>query len=131
MIGLDTNIVIRLLVDDNEGQCRRAKAFVGEQAERGAPPLINHLVLLETEWVLRSRYNFSRPELSHAILSLLELPDVAVEQPSVVIAALYTWDEHGGEFADSLIAARNFALGCTKTMTFDRRAVRLPGFDSL
>lgn len=92
--------------------------------------LVSLLVLLETEWVLRSRYEFSKAEILSAFSALLDVADLAFEDEPSVEHALYSWKESVAEFADCLIEARNRRLGCQATATFDTQALKLPGFVS-
>ena len=61
MLGIDTNVLVRLLVEDDAEQTRRARGFVARAFEQGDPVVVSLLVLIETEWVLRSRYGFDKP----------------------------------------------------------------------
>ena len=63
MLGIDTNVLVRFLVRDEERQFGRAQRLLRREAERGQPVFVSHLVLLETEWVLRSRYGLSQAEI--------------------------------------------------------------------
>ena len=71
MTGLDTNVLVRFLVRDDEGQFERARRLIRREAAAGEPVLINLLVMLETERVLRSRYNLTKAEILIAFSGLL------------------------------------------------------------
>ena len=119
MIALDTNIVVRLLVRDDPQQTERAAAMVRDQ-----PVLVTATVLLETEWVLRSRYRVPRPAIVAALRRLVDLEQLTLDRPTEVARAL-AWFEAGLDFADALHlaashAARDFA-------TFDRELAREAG----
>jgi predicted nucleic-acid-binding protein len=88
-------------------------------------------VLLETEWVLRSRYELAKADVATAFSSLLDTADVAFEDEPSVENAVYSWKDSSADFADCLIEARNRRLGCRATATFDRRALKLAGFISV
>ena len=90
--------------------------------------LISLLVLLETEWVLRSRYGLQKPEIMSAIAGLLDSTETEFEDESAIEDALYHWKESSADFADCLVGARYRRLGCRATATFDARALKLPGF---
>ena len=85
-------------------------------------------MLLEMEWVLRSRYELTKPDIVAALSSLLQTTEVVFEDEPSVEHALYLWKDSHAEFADCLINARNRRLGCRATATFDRRALKLAGF---
>jgi predicted nucleic-acid-binding protein len=86
------------------------------------------LVLLETEWVLRSRYGLPKSQIIATISALLDATDVRFEDEPAVEEALFIWKDTATDFADCLIGARNRRLGCRAMATFDVRASRLPGF---
>jgi predicted nucleic-acid-binding protein len=90
--------------------------------------LINLAVLLETGWVLRSRYGFSKADIMAAFSVMLEAQDVEFEDEAAVEEALYSWKNSPADFADCMIGARNRRLGCRATATFDRKALSLAGF---
>jgi predicted nucleic-acid-binding protein len=130
MIGLDTNVLVRFLVEDDEVQLRQAKALIKRESRTGQRIVISQLVLLETEWVLRSRYEFNKEEIAGALSGLLESVEFLIEDESSVEQALYVWKDSNADFADCLIVARYKALGCRATASFDARALKLPGFIS-
>ena len=128
MLGIDTNVLIRFLVRDDKAQFERARKLIKRETSRGEPVFISQLVLLETEWVLRSRYGATKTEISTAISALLESREVQFEDESSVEQALFVWKDSTADFADCLINAHHRALGCRATATFDARALKVPGF---
>jgi predicted nucleic-acid-binding protein len=128
MVGLDTNVLIRFLVRDDEEQFERAQKLIRREARGGTPVLISHLVLLETEWVLRSRYKLSKPEILGAFSELLSTVDMSFEDESAIEEALFIWNNSSTRFADCLIGTRYGTLGCNATASFDTDALKLPGF---
>jgi predicted nucleic-acid-binding protein len=86
------------------------------------------LVLLETEWVLRSRYKLSKDDIQGAFSELLSAGDVLFEDEPSIEQALFIWKDSSAQFADCLIGARHRKLGCSATATFDQGALKLPGF---
>jgi predicted nucleic-acid-binding protein len=101
---------------------------IRREAGAGEPVLISLLVILETEWVLRSRYDLSKAEILTAFSGLLESVEISFEDESSLEQALFLWKESSAQFADCLIGARNTALSCRGTATFDAKALRVPGF---
>jgi predicted nucleic-acid-binding protein len=91
----------------------------------------SRLVLLETEWVLRSRYELAKPDIVSAFSALLDTADLTFEDEPSVETAIYSWKDSAADFADCLIEARNRKLGCSATATFDGRALKLAGFVSV
>ncbi|HEY4339382.1 MAG TPA: type II toxin-antitoxin system VapC family toxin [Steroidobacteraceae bacterium] len=128
MIGLDTNVLVRFLVKDDQAQFDRAQKLIKREASGNGGVSISLLVLLETEWVLRSRYSLNKNEIAGALSGLLDSSEVRIENEAVVERALFVWKDSVAEFADCLIGERYRELGCSATATFDVRALRLAGF---
>lgn len=113
MLAVDTNIVVRYLARDEAAQTARADRLLQSQ-----PILLLKTVLLETEWVLRYRYGFDRQAISVSLRALAGLPEIHVEDASVVALAL-DWFAGGMDFADALhLASSRVADGFA---TFDRK----------
>jgi predicted nucleic-acid-binding protein len=128
VLGIDTNVLVRLLVEDDADQTRRAQRLVLRSVNRGEPVIVSLIVLIETEWVLRSRYDFDKEAVHRTLRSLLETRELEFEDESAVEEALFNFLEGPSGFADCLIAAHNRQLGCSATATFDSKAARTPGF---
>jgi predicted nucleic-acid-binding protein len=128
VLALDTNVLVRYLVRDDQQQFEKARRLIKREADNGEPVLVSLLVLLETEWVLRSRYELAKLEILSAFSTLLDASDLAFEDEPSVEHALYSWKDSVAEFADCLIDARNRRLGCRATATFDTKALKLAGF---
>lgn len=128
MIGLDTNVLLRLVVADDPVQTERARRFIARRCTPKSPGFINQIVLAEFAWVLASSYRYRRTEVADAVESLLSGEDRLVEAEQEVRAALEDYRAGGVELVDSLIGRVNRARGCEATATFDRRAARLDGF---
>ncbi len=131
MLGLDTNVLVRYLVRDDQLQFEKARRLIKRESDKGEPVLINLLVLLEAEWVLRTRYELSKAEILSAFSALLDVADLTLEDEPSVEHALYSWRDSGADFADCLIEARNLRVGCEATATFDTKALKLAGFISV
>ena len=128
MLGLDTNVLVRYLVRDDETQFEKARKLIRRETAAGRPVFIGLLVLLETEWVLRSRYGLSKPEILGAFGNLLDADDLRFENEPAIEEALYLWKDNPADFADCLISAQNRRMGCVSTAIFDTKAAKLPGF---
>lgn len=128
MLGLDTNVLVRFLVQDDQAQFERAQKLIGRESRTGGGVLISLLVLLETEWVLRSRYGLAKSEILTAFSGLLASAELRFEDEHSIEAALFAWKDSPADFADCLIGARHRALGCRATASFDVKATKLPGF---
>jgi predicted nucleic-acid-binding protein len=127
VLGIDTNVVVRLLVSDDAEQTRRARKLIEQALDREESVLVSLLVLIESEWVLRSRYEFKRDAILGIFRALLEARELSFEDEPAVEEALYHWKDSACSFADCLITAHNRQVGCRATATFDAKAARLPG----
>jgi predicted nucleic-acid-binding protein len=128
MLGVDTNVLIRYLVRDDQPQYEKARRLIDREVSKGEPVLVSLLVLLETEWVLRSRYELPKSDIVGVFSALLDTADLSFEDEPSIEHAVYSWKDSTADFADCLIDARNRRLGCRATATFDGRALRLAGF---
>jgi len=127
VLGIDTNVVVRLLVSDDAEQTRRARKLIEESLDREESVLVSLLVLIESEWVLRSRYEFERGAILGMFRALLGARELSFEDEPAVEEALFHWKDSVCGFTDCLITAHNRQLGCRATATFDAKAARLPG----
>ena len=128
MLGLDTNVLVRFLVRDHEAQFERARRLIKREVGVHEKVFISLLVVLETEWVLRSRYGLQKNQVMDTISGLLDTAELEFEDEATIEEALYLWKDSAADFADCLIGARHRRLGCRATATFDARAVKLSGF---
>ena len=128
MLGVDTNVLVRFLVRDHEMQFERARRLIRREITAGEDVFVSLLVLLETEWVLRSRYALQKPEIMATISALLDATELRIEDEAAIEETLFTWKDTSAEFGDCLIDAHNRRLGCRATATFDAKAIQLPDF---
>jgi len=120
LIALDTNVLIRYLVDDDPKQARAATSLVERALQRGESIFISQIVLCELVWVLSYAYDFHRKEIARLIGDLRRAAQVQIEDPDQVARSLERYTASGGDFADYLIAERAMARGCSAVATFDR-----------
>jgi predicted nucleic-acid-binding protein len=128
MIGLDTNVLVRFLVDDDEEQCRRATRRIEDAIERKEDLFISDIVMCETVWVLTSAYRFSRAEVTEVLSRLLRAKQVAFSSSDRLARTLDAFRNGTGDFADYLIREHAAAAGCTTVMTFDKPLLKERGF---
>ena len=129
--GLDTNVVIRLLTQDDPAQRRAALKFgAGLGKDYGAfLPLV---AILELDWALRSKLGFSKTDVIRAVSKLLNTRGLTVENHSLVVKVLHLVEMNNADFADAMIACRSTEEGCETIKTFDIKAVRkVPGMELL
>jgi len=131
MIGLDTNVLARFLVADDEVQAARARTYIERAIAAGETLYINRVVLVETVWILAKFYRRSRPVLADAIERILQAAEFEVEEKQLVWEALQEFRRGSADFADTLIGAVNRFAGCSTTATFDKDAGKLKTFSLL
>jgi predicted nucleic-acid-binding protein len=117
MLAIDTNVVVRYLTGDHPQQSLKARALIDAEAV-----FVSSTVLLETEWVLRGVYGFAPDTIAAAFRAFAGLPNVAVDEPALIVKAL-DWTTKGMDFADALHLAK--AEGCGAWATFDRRFAKI------
>lgn len=131
MIGLDTNLLLRAILDDDPVQSPMAQALLGS-LDDNRPGFINIPVIMEFFWVLRSRYKVPRRRLSAILRNLLETEFLQFEALETIGRAVAIYEGGKADFADVVIALRNRELGAGATLTFDRRAAgRIPSMELL
>ena len=130
-VGIDTNVLLRLLVDDDPRQ-REAVMRFGSTLNKSVRGVITLVSLLETDWALRSQYRYSRAESAEAIRRIIRIRGVEIECHDVAVRALRLVEDRNADFADALIASRAAELGCEATVTLDQKAAaRVPGMELL
>jgi predicted nucleic-acid-binding protein len=127
MIGLDTNVVLRYLLQDDLDQSALVNRIFERRISASDPGFINLAVVLEIVWVLRSVFKQTPAQIAGCLEALLTTESVAIQNEQQVFAAVFAMRRGTAEFEDALIGALNAHAGCAHTLTFDRRAARLPG----
>jgi predicted nucleic-acid-binding protein len=130
MIGLDTNVLIRYIMQDDLKQSPRATRLVESRSveSRGFVPLVS---VVELFWVMSSAYELDRGQLIAALEGLLRTKELVVERAEIVWKALRIFQTANVDFADCLIERSAAAAGCERTMTFDRGAAKNAGMTLL
>jgi predicted nucleic-acid-binding protein len=128
MIGLDTNVLVRFLVQDDVRQSTRARELIQSAIDAGDELFLNHIVLCETVWVLESAYKFKRARIADTLEKLLLAEHVVVERKDEVRTVLAAYRAGKADFADHIIAAVNVRNGCDETVTFDTELRGTPSF---
>jgi predicted nucleic-acid-binding protein len=129
VIGLDTNILVRYLVQDDPVQSPIATHLIERRLSEDDPGFVTIVAMVETAWVLERIYGFSDADIAAAIERMLQIDLLVVENEQDVFTAMVELAEGRGSFADALIGARGAGAGCSHTLTFDRKALRIPGFE--
>ncbi|MFN0160632.1 MAG: PIN domain-containing protein [Burkholderiales bacterium] len=131
MIALDTNLLLRLLVNDAPGQAAKVRALFDAHADEPSAFWIADVVLAEIVWALDRSYGRSRSEISMALHALSHHANVLLESAAVMGEALVLFEEGPAHFVDCLLAAKARAAGCSSVHTFDRKMRGLPGVQLL
>ncbi|MBF0265710.1 MAG: type II toxin-antitoxin system VapC family toxin [Gammaproteobacteria bacterium] len=122
MIGLDTNIIIRYLTQDDPEQSIIASELIENKLDSQNPGFISLIVLIEVVWVLKISYQQNKADLSNVIESLLTTKQLMIEKPASAYKALRYWQNGNGDFSDALTAVISKENGCQNTLTFDKKA---------
>jgi predicted nucleic-acid-binding protein len=122
VIGVDTNVLVRYLIRDDEAQHQVAKELILK-----GNVMLDSSVLLETEWVLRGRYKLKKGQIVTVFDLLLSTSGISFDNETAIEIALHLWKHSVADFADCLLGARYMQGGCEAVVTFDRKASLLPG----
>ncbi len=131
MSGLDTNVLIRYVVGDDEKQAREAAACIRAIAASGKSCFISCIVLCEFVWVLESAYAYEKGEIASVLEKLLMTKQFEIQAKDIVRQAVHDYKTGAGDFADYLIGRFNQDKGCDITYTFDRALKKCPLFSVL
>ena len=129
MHGLDTNVLVRYLTQDDPIQSPLATDIFEFRLTEENPGFISTVAMVETAWVLDRAYGLADEEIAAALERMLQADTLVVENEQEVFTATVALKEGRGSFADALIGALGVRAGCTRTLTFDKMALKLPGFE--
>ena len=124
--GLDTNVLVRFLVQDDAVQAKAAQELIATFTET-APGFACREVLVELVWVLERAYALPRGDIAQALDGLLEARELVIEEADRAAISVDRYRKGGPGFADQMIALAGQGAGCKETVTFDRKAAALPG----
>jgi predicted nucleic-acid-binding protein len=127
MIGLDTNVLVRYLTQDDAVQARKASALIESLTEE-RPGFVTLVALTELVWVLQGCYQASNQDVVRVVETLRQVRTLVIEGVEIVSQAMSVFSAVKADFADCLIEKSAYAAGCSHTVTFDRKAAsKLPG----
>ena len=126
MIGLDTNVVLRYVVQDDAVQSPIATRLI-EGFDPATPGFISAVTIMETVWVLQSFYDASRQQVKDVVETLLRARGLVIERSDLFWLALSTYSGGNADFADCVIERFGNAAGCDYTLSFDRKACNTTG----
>ncbi len=127
MTGIDTNILIRYLTQDDPEQAKIATRFIEQDCTPDSPGFINHIVLCELVWVLNRCYKTDRQKALSVIEQIMRTIQFQVQDPPIVWKALEFAQNGTADFADYLGVQINQDKGCRQTFTFDQNSAKTAG----
>jgi predicted nucleic-acid-binding protein len=128
MIGLDTNVLVSHLVQDDPGQSCKAAKVIAKRCTRDDPGFVNRIVLCELVWVLESAYGYSKDTIVAVLEKLLRTSQLKIEDTQSAWTAFRMYQQGKTDFADCLLGTTNRFGGCNETVTFDQAASKLEDF---
>ena len=130
-IGLDTNVLVRYLAQDDTIQSSQATEIIERQLTEENPGFISLVTMVETVWVLDRVYGLSKHEVAKAVEGILQADTLLVQNEQEAFIAMTALKAGTSSFSDALIGALGVWAGCTATPTFDKKAKRLKQFELL
>lgn len=128
MIGIDTNILVRYLTQDDIDQAQVVDQIFNTYATSSNSIFINNIVICELIWVLERGYKYTKEIITKAIKQILSTEEFAFENQELLWLALNHYSQNKLDFSDALIGVLNKKSGCAYTLTFDQSAVKSPDF---
>ncbi len=122
MIGLDTNVLVRYIAQDDKTQSPRATVLIEKECSASTPGYVGLVVLAEVVWVSESRYGATREDIAQIVRRLLSIHQLVVQDAETAWKALRLFETGKADFADCLIERVASGAGCERTMTFDKKA---------
>ena len=128
MIGIDTNVLVRYLAQDDPPQSALAEEFIENYCSEKHPAFINHIVLCETVWILDRCYHADKDTIANILGEILKTEQFRIQNVEMVWRALREFKKSAVDFADCLLAQNNLGNGCEHTVTFDNKASASAGY---
>ena len=128
MIALDTNVLVRFLVEDDPAQTERARALLQRTIAANSSCYVSDLVMCEIVWVLERSYKFRRVEISQVLERLLQAKGLTFSSAERLASALAAYNNGRGGFADYMIREHARARGCEAVATFEKKLIKEPDF---
>lgn len=126
MIGLDTNVLVRYITQDDKRQAALANSLI-ESLDDASPGFVTLVTVVELSWVLESAYNFTRQQFAEVIQTLMTVDTIKLDRAAVVASAVRVYAASKADFSDCLIERLSASAGCEQTMTFDKAAAKMAG----
>ena len=126
MIGLDTNVLVRYITQDDDIQAVLANTLI-ESLDEASPGFVSLVTVVELSWVLESAYGFTRQQFAEVMQTLLTVDAIKLDRAAVVASAVRVYSASKADFSDCLIERLSASAGCERTMTFDKAAAKTAG----
>ena len=131
MIGVDTNVLVRLFVHDNAQESAAVVKFMSDRSTDD-PAFVSAVVLAELVWALDRTYDYTPEAIHEALDGLFESTNIVIENEALMQAAVGLAAQENADVSDSIIAALTASAGASRTVTFDKPAAkRVPGMELL
>jgi predicted nucleic-acid-binding protein len=127
MIGLDTNVLLRILIEDDAAQSERARRYF-QSVTTDSPAIINPIVLVELVWTLTKSIKLGKAKVAELIAAVLSSDDLKVMHHGSAMRALAAYKSGNADFSDYFLALINTEMGCSATATFDDKALTFSSF---
>jgi predicted nucleic-acid-binding protein len=127
MAALDTNVLVRYLVQDDPAQLAIAKRLIGKCVREGQSLYVPVSVALELEWVLRSKFGFGKEDVIHTLSQLLSSAELSFEAEGALELALLLYKKGSADYADCVHVALAAQAGDQPLWTFDKAAAKING----
>lgn len=127
MIGLDTNVLVRLLARDDEEQAEKARALLDRHADEDGALFVADVVLVELVWTLERSYGLAKQEIARTVTALADNATLGFESREIIRRAQELFSNSKAGFAGCLILAKAEAAGCESLASFDKVMQALPG----
>lgn len=124
MIALDTNLLVRLVTDDNHTQADQVRLALDAAVADGQTLMVSNIALVELIWVLGGGYQYTKAQQLQVVEALLMFRGLSFEVRKHVVQALKAWRDGEGDFADNLMGASMRAMGCDYVLTLDEKTAR-------
>jgi predicted nucleic-acid-binding protein len=126
VIGLDTNVLVRYITQDDNKQAALANALI-ENLDDASPGFVTLVTLVELSWVLESAYHFTRQQFAEVMQTLMTVDTIKLDRAAVIASAVRVYAASKADFSDCLIERLSANAGCERTMTFDKAAAKMAG----
>jgi predicted nucleic-acid-binding protein len=126
VIGLDTNVLVRYITQDDDKQAELANSLI-ESLDDASPGFVTLVTVVELSWVLESAYNFTRQQFAEMMQALMTVDTIKLDRAAVVASAVRVYAASRADFSDCLIERLSSSAGCERTMTFDKAAAKMAG----